>query len=149
MPHDSSAEVVFAERVIAAAPQQVFDLLADPRMHKVFDGSGTVRDPHGKYAARLTLGAKFGMNMRIVLPYRMTNTVVEFEEGRRIGWRHVGGHVWRYVLTPEGNGTRLREEFDYSTNRARPMLKVMNAIERNEQAILTTLDNIERHFAKS
>jgi uncharacterized protein YndB with AHSA1/START domain len=149
MPHDSSAEVVFAERVIAAAPQQVFDLLADPRMHKVFDGSGTVRDPHGKYPARLTLGAKFGMNMRIVLPYRMTNTVVEFEEGRRIGWRHVGGHVWRYVLTPEGNGTRLREEFDYSTNRARPMLKVMNAIERNEQAILTTLDNIERHFAKS
>jgi len=149
MPHDSSAEVVFAERVIAAAPQQVFDLLADPRMHKVFDGSGTVRDPHGKYPARLTLGAKFGMNMRIVLPYRMTNTVVEFEEGRRIGWRHVGGHVWRYVLTPEGNGTRLREEFDYSTNRARPMLKVMNAIERNEQAILTTLDNIERHLAKS
>ena len=149
MPHDSSAEVVFAERVIAAAPQQVFDLIADPRMHKVFDGSGTVRDPHGKYPARLTLGAKFGMNMRIVLPYRMTNTVVEFEEGRRIGWRHVGGHVWRYVLTPEGNGTRLREEFDYSTNRARPMLKVMNAIERNEQAILTTLDNIERHFAKS
>ena len=149
MPHDSSAEVVFAERVIAAAPQQVFDLLADPRMHKVFDGSGTVRDPHGTYPARLTLGAKFGMNMRIVLPYRMTNTVVEFEEGRRIGWRHVGGHVWRYVLTPEGNGTRLREEFDYSTNRARPMLKVMNAIERNEQAILTTLDNIERHFAKS
>ncbi len=149
MPHDSSAEVVFAERVIAAAPRQVFDLLADPRMHKVFDGSGTVRDPHGMYPARLTLGAKFGMNMRIVLPYRMTNTVVEFEEGRRIGWRHVGGHVWRYVLTPEGNGTRLREEFDYSTNRARPMLKVMNAIERNEQAILTTLDNIERHFAKS
>jgi uncharacterized protein YndB with AHSA1/START domain len=149
MPHDSSAEVVFADRFIAAPPQQVFDLLADPRQHKVFDGSGTVRDPHGKYPARLTLGAKFGMNMRIVLPYRMTNTVVEFEEGRRIGWRHVGGHVWRYILTPEGNGTRLREEFDYSTNRARPMLKVMDAIERNEQAILSTLDNIERHFAKS
>jgi uncharacterized protein YndB with AHSA1/START domain len=149
MPHDSSAEVVFAERTIAASPQQVFDLLADPRMHKVFDGSGTVREPHGKYPARLTLGAKFGMNMRIVLPYRMTNTVVEFEEGRRIGWRHVGGHVWRYILTPEGSGTRLREEFDYSTNRARLLLTAMNAIERNEQSILTTLDNIERHFAKS
>ena len=149
MPHDSSAEVVFAERTISASPQEVFDLLADPHMHKVFDGSGTVRDPHGKYPARLSLGAKFGMNMRIVLPYPMTNTVVEFEEGRRIGWRHFGGHVWRYVLTPEGNGTRLREEFDYSTNRSRPMLKAMNAVERNEQSILTTLDNIERHFTKS
>lgn len=149
MPHDSSTEVVYAERTIAASPQEVFNMLADPSMHKVFDGSGTVRDPHGKYPARLALGAKFGMNMRIVLPYRMTNTVVEFEEGRRIGWRHVGGHVWRYVLTPEGAGTRLREEFDYSSNRARLLLKAMNAVERNEQSILSTLDNIERHFAKS
>jgi hypothetical protein len=29
------------------------------------------------------------------------------------------------------------------------MLKAMNAVERNEQSILTTLDNIERHFTKS
>lgn len=149
MPHDVNKELVYAERTIAASPQQVFDLLADPRMHQVFDGSGTVRDPHGKHPARLSLGAKFGMNMRIGLPYRMTNTVVEFEEGKRIGWRHVGGHVWRYVLTPEGNGTRLVEEFDYSTNRARLLLKAMNAVERNEKAIIATLENIERHFAKS
>ncbi|MFM9136981.1 MAG: SRPBCC family protein [Actinomycetota bacterium] len=149
MPHDAQRELVHAERMIAAPPQQVFDLLADPRMHKVFDGSGTVRDPHGKHPERLSLGAKFGMNMRIGLPYRMTNTVVEFEEGKRIGWRHVGGHVWRYVLTPEGSGTRLVEEFDYSTNRARILLTAMNAIERNEQSIIATLDNIERHFAGS
>lgn len=149
MPHDPQNEVVHAEQIVAASPQRVFDLLADPRMHEVFDGSGTVRKPQGNAPERLSLGAKFGMNMRLGLPYRMTNTVVEFEEGRRIGWRHVGGHVWRYVLTPEGSGTRVREEFDYSTNRARLLLKAMNAVERNEKAIVSTLANLERHFATS
>lgn len=149
MPHDTAKEVVYSERVIAASPNQVFDVLADPRMHQVFDGSGSVRNPRGRYPDRLFLGAKFNMNMRIGLPYRMTNTVVEFEEGHRIGWRHVGGHVWRYILTPEGSGTRVREEFDYSTNRARPLLKVMNAVVRNEQAIVATLAKLERHFSAS
>lgn len=149
MPHDTTNEIVYAERVIHATPSQVFDVLADPRMHRVFDGSGSVRDPQGRYPDRLSLGAKFNMGMRIGLPYRMTNTVVEFEEGSRIGWRHVGGHVWRYVLTPEGTGTRVREEFDYSTNRARPLLKAMNAVVRNEQSIVTTLANLERHFSAS
>ena len=149
MPHDTTNEIVYAERVIHATPSQVFDVLADPRMHRVFDGSGSVRDPQGRYPDRLSLGAKFNMGMRIGLPYRMTNTVVEFEEGSRIGWRHVGGHVWRYILTPEGTGTRVREEFDYSTNRARPLLKAMNAVVRNEQSIVTTLANLERHFSAS
>ena len=149
MPHDTTNEIVYAERVIHATPSQVFDVLADPRMHRVFYGSGSVRDPQGRYPDRLFLGAKFNMGMRIGLPYRMTNTVVEFEEGSRIGWRHVGGHVWRYILTPEGTGTRVREEFDYSTNRARPLLKAMNAVVRNEQSIVTTLANLERHFSAS
>jgi len=77
----------------------------------------------------------------------VTNTVVEFEENRRIGWRHVGGHVWRYILEPRDGATMVTEEFDYSTNRARPLLAAMKAIERNEAAIVTTLENLERHFA--
>ena len=47
-------------------------------------------------------------------PYKIRNTVVEFEEGRRIAWRHFGGHRWRYVLEPRGEGTHVTESFDYS-----------------------------------
>jgi hypothetical protein len=86
------------------------------------------------------------MDMRIGLPYRMTNTVVEFDEGTRIGWRHVGGHVWRYVLSPVAGGTMVREEFDYSTNRAPLLLALMRAIPTNERSIERTLDNLARHF---
>jgi uncharacterized protein YndB with AHSA1/START domain len=145
--HDESRKVVWAQRLIPAPAERIFDLLADPAMHHVFDGSGTVRKPTASTPQRLTLGAKFGMNMRIVLPYKMTNTIVEFEENRRIGWRHVGGHVWRYILEPRDGSTLVTEEFDYSTNRARPLLAAMKAIERNEAAIVKTLENLERHFA--
>lgn len=144
--HDESRKVVWAQRLIPAPAERIFDLLADPGMHHVFDGSGSVRNAAASAPQRLALGAKFGMKMHIVVPYRMTNTVVEFEEGRRIGWRHVGGHVWRYILEPRDGSTMVTEEFDYSTNRSRPLLTAMKAIERNETAIVKTLENLERHF---
>ena len=53
--------------------------------------------------------------MKMGAPYRITSKVVEFEEGRRIAWRHPGGHVWRYVLEPSGDGTRVTESFDYTS----------------------------------
>ncbi|PVZ13070.1 SRPBCC family protein [Actinomycetospora cinnamomea] len=101
---------------IDAPPSRVFDLLADPRRHPDFDGSGTVRSAISG-PSRLSLGARFGVAMRIRLPYRISNTVVEFEEDRRIAWRHFGRHRWRYELTPTpSGGTRVTETFDWSTS---------------------------------
>ena len=139
-------KVVRGIRFVPADPQAIFDLLADPAQHATIDGSGSVRGTTDA-PQRLSLGAKFGMKMRIVLPYSMTNTVVEFEEGRRIGWRHVGGHVWRYILEPVEGGTRVTEEFDWSTNRAPLMLAVMNAKANNAKGIERTLENLVRVFS--
>jgi uncharacterized protein YndB with AHSA1/START domain len=115
-----SDQVVSESRVISAAPEVIFDLLADPSRHAVFDGSGTVRASRPDAPSRLTLGAQFGMDMKMGVPYRMTNTVVEFEENRRIGWRHVGGHVWRYELEPVEGGTKVTESFDMTTAKSPP-----------------------------
>jgi uncharacterized protein YndB with AHSA1/START domain len=104
--------VVSVERLIAADPQRIFDVLADPAQHQVIDGSGTVRDVQPGGPQRLSLGARFGMNMRLVVPYKILNTVVEFDEPRRIAWRHFFGHVWRYTLEPGPGGTLVREEWD-------------------------------------
>ena len=50
---------------------------------------------------RLSKGATFGVDMKLFgFPYKIRNTVVEFEEDRRVAWRHFGGHRWRYVLEP-------------------------------------------------
>jgi hypothetical protein len=108
------SQVVSASRVIAAPAEAIFDLLADPSRHAVLDGSGTVRGYRGE-PQRLKLGSRFSMNMHVVVPYRINNTVVEFEDGRLIAWRHFGGHRWRFELQPEDEGTRVTESFDWST----------------------------------
>src|SRR3954469_10429197 len=99
---------------IVAPPEVVFAILADPRQQSRIDGSGSVRGLL-KGPDRLSKGATFGVDMKLFgVPYKMRNTVVEFEEGRRIAWRHFGGHRWRYVLEPVEGGTRVTESFDYS-----------------------------------
>lgn len=147
MAHDTVNQIISVERVIPAAPGLIFELLADPRKHHVFDGSGSVKEAKISAPARLSLGATFAMNMRIGVPYKITNTVVEFEENRRIAWRHFGGHVWRYILTPVEGGTLVTEQFDYTHNRSHLMLRVMKAFENNEKAMVNTLANLERHFS--
>ena len=92
----------------------------------MIDGSGTVKGAQRGTPERLSPGARFGMNMRIGAPYKILNQVVEFEEGRRIAWRHFGGHIWRYILEPLGpDATQVTEQFDPSRSRAPRVLKVM------------------------
>ena len=137
-----SDQVVSESRVISAAPEVIFDLLADPSRHAVFDGSGTVRASRPDAPSRLTLGAQFGMDMKMGVPYRMTNTVVEFEENRRIGWRHVGGHVWRYELEPVEGGTKVTESFDMTTAKSPLLLRLLRAPQRNRESIRATLERL-------
>ena len=110
-------DVVTVERVIPAPPEKIFELLANPSRHREIDGSGTVRDP--EQSERLKLGSTFDMKMKLGIPYTMTNTVVEFEEGRKIAWqprpkrfKKMGGRIWRYELEPVAGGTKVRESWD-------------------------------------
>lgn len=134
------------QRLVTATPQQIFDVLADPRLHHEIDGSGTVRAPAGDAPERLSLGAKFGMSMRQGVPYRMTNEVVEFDEPNRIAWRHMGGHIWRYVLEPTADGTLVTEEFDWGPSRAPWFIRLTRAVGRNRTSMERTLDRLAERF---
>lgn len=112
---DKAAQTTSASIRIDARPEVIFDLLADPRKHHLFDGSGMVKGGISG-PPRLTLHDKFAMSMKFgPLPYRIANTVVEFEEFRRIAWQHMGKHRWRYELEPVEDGTLVTETFDWST----------------------------------
>jgi hypothetical protein len=143
---DPQRKLISVSRVVHAAPQQIFDILAAPARHREIDGSNSVRDPLNA-PERLFLGAHFSMSMRIVAPYRITNVVVEFEEPRRIAWRHFGGHVWRYILEPVDGGTLVTEQFDYAKNRAPLLLALMRAIPNNERSMRRTLDTLAARFS--
>ncbi len=129
-----------AARITINAPiGLVFDLIANPRMHAEFDGSGTVQR-QVKGPRRLSQGATFGMAMRVKFPYTITNTVEEFEEPLRIAWRHLGRHRWRYELQAvDDHTTIVTETFDATTALFPPALKLINAFDNNQKAILKSL----------
>lgn len=130
--------------VISAPAEQIFDLLADPHQHHRFDGSGTVKG-QAQGPERLELGSTFSMGMRIVLPYRIVNTVKEFEPNRRIAWAHAAGHRWRYELRPVSKGaTEVTETFDATFARWPIILRPMKALPKNEIAIAKTLVRLKR-----
>ncbi len=131
--------------VVDAPPSAVFAVLADPREHGRFDGSGTVRSAITG-PDRLSLGDRFGMSMRLGVPYTINNQVVEFEEDRLIAWRHVGHHRWRYELEPVGEGsTKVTETFDWSTSRAPKILELLRYPATNTRGIEATLPRLKSH----
>jgi uncharacterized protein YndB with AHSA1/START domain len=142
-----AALVISVSRVIPAPAQQIFDLLADPAMHPVLDGSGTVKAARGDNPERLSLGAQFGMDMKLGGPYRISNKVVEFEEGKRIAWCHFARNVWRYELEPlDDRKTKVTESFDPSRGLFPTIgLKLLGFFRRNKEGMTKTLENIERY----
>ena len=143
-------DVVSVERVIAAPPEPIFALLADPARHRDIDGSGTVRDAKSGGGEQLSLGAKFGMGMKMGIPYSMESTVIEFELNRRIAWQTRapgifsglgGGRIWRYELIPEGGGTRVRESWDISEEKVKAIVRP--ATKKTREAMEKTLERIE------
>jgi uncharacterized protein YndB with AHSA1/START domain len=119
---------VSVSRRINAAPNVVFDVLADPARHVELDGSGMLRGAVSSTPIT-RVGDVFVMKMHYTRlgDYEMDNHVVEFEEDRRIAWEpepgrghpRVGGgrlgHRWTFELASDGPGaTMVTESYDCS-----------------------------------
>lgn len=145
---------VSVERVIKAPPDKIFALLADAGKHAAFDGSDSLNHALQK-SVPLSLGAKFGMAMRgrketLFIPYRTTNTVIEYQPNRRIAWKttalagRAGGRIWRYELSPAGGGTLVRETWDVSEDRQKSLITRGSVPRQTENGIRATLERIAR-----
>ena len=114
---------VTVSRRIEADAGTIFAILADPTRHTDIDGSEMLRGALTDTAVS-GVGDVFVLKMyleRLGGDYQMANEVVEYEQDRRIAWeprRHdaeapVGGHLWGYELTPDGDhATIVTEIFD-------------------------------------
>jgi hypothetical protein len=97
---------------INAPAKKIFDFIANPANHQLMDGSGTVKGVI-KGPSALYLGAKFGMKMRLGIPYLIKNQVIEFQQNKVIAWQHLLHNVWRYELSEiDANKTLVTESWD-------------------------------------
>jgi uncharacterized protein YndB with AHSA1/START domain len=131
-----------AARIIINAPAStIFDLLANPASHQLFDGSETIQKAISG-PERLFLGAQFSMGMKIKVPYRIKNTVVAFVENKKISWCHLMKWTWTYELVELGNGsTQVTESFDASAipGYAARWLKMTGAMTHNPKWMAKSL----------
>jgi uncharacterized protein YndB with AHSA1/START domain len=140
------------ERVIKASPEAIFELIADPSRHHEIDGSGTVRDAKNM-PSEVKIGSKFGMSMKLGVPYSTVNTVIEYEPNRLLAWqthpalvgRFAGGRIWRYELEPVEGGTLVRETWDISQEHGKAMVRPARS--RTIDAMTKTLERIEAILA--
>jgi uncharacterized protein YndB with AHSA1/START domain len=115
---DETPQVVSASREIAAGPELIFELIADPAQQPRWDGNDNLRAaPAGQRVTRV--GDVF--TMTLTTGAVRENHVVEFEEGRRIAWtpaeagRRPPGHLWRWELEPIGaSRTRVTCTYDWT-----------------------------------
>jgi pimeloyl-ACP methyl ester carboxylesterase len=110
--------VVSASREIAAGPEEIFELIADPARQPGWDGNDNLGTADTGQRVRRA-GQVFTMTLS--RGEVRENHVVEFEEGRRMAWRpsEVGrrppGHLWRWELEPCGaSATRVTCTYDWT-----------------------------------
>ncbi|HEY0716407.1 MAG TPA: SRPBCC family protein [Streptosporangiaceae bacterium] len=145
MPRQEVSETA----IIAAPATRVFALLTDPAQHPLIDGTGSVLAARDGGPERLTLGSKFGMDMKIGAPYKILNTVVEYDRDRLIAWRHFYGHRWRWQLRPLEDGPgggrcEVTETFDWSTARFPWLITLSPFPRRNRRGIEGSLMRLAR-----
>ncbi|MFT7475358.1 MAG: hypothetical protein ACI81L_002296 [Verrucomicrobiales bacterium] len=139
---DMDARRTTASRRIKASPEAIFAILTDLSKHRLIDGSDTVQSAKAD-GEKLTMGSKFAVSMKLkLLPYRVTNTVVEYEENRLIAWQHFGKHRWRYELEPIDEGTLVTETFDWSTSAAPQVMTAAGYPKRHLGNIERTLERL-------
>lgn len=114
----SESQVISYERVVDAAPEQLFPLIADPAAQPRWDGNDNLAGAEGGQRVH-AVGDVFVMTL--TNGGVRENHVVEFEEGRLIAWRPSdpgrppAGHLWRWELEPrDGGRTLVRHTYDWS-----------------------------------
>lgn len=142
---------VSVERVVKAPASSLFAVLADAARHPEIDGSGALVTLKDGPAQPLQLGSTFTMSMKLGVPYTMANTVVEFEQDRRIAWqtvlsgplgRFIGGRIWRYELDEVEGGTKITETWDISRDKQAFLLRSGKVRQQTADSMSKTLERL-------
>jgi uncharacterized protein YndB with AHSA1/START domain len=139
-----AAGVVSSSREIAAGPEQIFELIADPAQQPRWDGNDNLRAAPAGQRVRQA-GDVF--TMTLTTGAVRDNHVVEFDEGRRIAWtpaergRRPPGHLWRWELEPAG-ASRTRVTCTYDWTRLTDRKRLPRARATTAERLRASLDRL-------
>jgi uncharacterized protein YndB with AHSA1/START domain len=115
---EEAPRIVSATREIAAEPERIFELIADPAQQPRWDGNDNLAEAIDSKRVR-AVGDVF--TMKLTVGSVRENHVVDFEEGRRIAWRPAEpgnkpvGHQWAWYLEPiDSSQTRVTHTYDWT-----------------------------------
>jgi len=113
------------QRTIEVEPAAIFRLLCDPKGHVAIDSSGMLMAASGEPVSGV--GDSFevhmdreGLNDYPMGRYDVTVTITEYTPDREIAWTVLGqirppiGHVYGYLLEPQGENTLVTSYYDWS-----------------------------------
>jgi uncharacterized protein YndB with AHSA1/START domain len=145
---------------IAAAPERVFALLADPARHPELDGAGMLRGLDSGASPVTGVGDAFVMNMHQdgLGDYQMRSEITAFEPNRKIAWApdiHPKGalsdklgdldpcgqqYIWELEPADDG-GTRVTHIYDWSQLRDKSAESLYPIV--SEEQMRATIARIE------
>lgn len=141
--HEATPRVVSASREVAADPDVIFELIADPAHQPRWDGNDNLSEALTGQRVH-AVGDVF--NMTLTKGSVRENHVVEFDEGRVIAWRPAEpgrtppGHLWRWVLEPlDSSRTRVTHTYDWTE---------LTDESRFERARATTADRLQESLTR-
>lgn len=149
MPDTTTEYTVSASATVDAPAPEVFAFITRPGNHAEISGDESVKGERVGPEQLSAEGEKFGMKMKMYgVPYRITNTVVEFEAGKKVAWCHPGKHRWRWEVEalPAG-GTKVTETFDMSTSPLKAGLKLLGYPKGHQGNVEQSVANVVAHFA--
>jgi uncharacterized protein YndB with AHSA1/START domain len=136
--------VVSASREIAAAPERIFELIADPALQPQWDGNDNLATAAAGQRVRRA-GDVFLMTL--TNGSVRENHVTEFEEGSRIAWtpadpgQRPAGHLWRWELKP-ASASRTRVTCTYDWTRLTDEKRVARARATTAEKLGASLDRL-------
>lgn len=143
------------QRQIAAPPEKVFALLADPNGHVTIDSSGMLQSAEGDPVRQV--GDQFvvhmdreALNDRPLGKYDVTVIITKLEPDALIEWTVSGGirppimHLYGYRLEPSAVGTLVTSYYDWSQIEERYRDKVIFPV-IPEAALRATLGILARN----
>ena len=136
--------MVSADREIAAAPERIFELIADPSLQPRWDGNDNLAEAAAGQRVRRH-GDVF--TMTLTRGGVRENHVTEFEEGRRIAWTPAEpgetppGHLWRWELSPAGT-SRTQVTCTYDWTRLTDASRLPRARATTADKLLASIDRL-------